>query len=51
MSAPGPADPCFEIVKRPTLAGGRRIRVVEILATGTNAGAQEHLYSLVTRMR
>jgi len=50
MSAPGPADPCFEIVKRPTLAGGRRIRVVEILATGTNGGAQEHLYSLVTRM-
>jgi glycosyltransferase involved in cell wall biosynthesis len=32
------------------LAGGRRIRVVQILATGTNGGAQEHLYSLVTRM-
>ena len=28
----------------------RRIRVVEVLATGTNGGAQEHLYSLVTRM-
>jgi glycosyltransferase involved in cell wall biosynthesis len=27
-----------------------RIRVVEVLATGTNGGAQEHLYSLVTRM-
>ncbi len=50
MSAPGPSDPCFEIVKRPKLAGGNRIRVVEVLATGTNGGAQEHLYSLVTRL-
>ena len=31
-------------------AGDRRIRVVEVLATGTNGGAQEHLYGLVTRM-
>ena len=30
-------------------AGGR-IRVVEVLATGTNGGAQEHLFSLVTRL-
>ncbi len=36
------------IVRR--LAAGRRIRVVEVLATGTNGGAQEHLYSLVTRI-
>ena len=27
-----------------------RIRVVEVLATGSNGGAQEHLYSLVTRL-
>ncbi|HSK52732.1 MAG TPA: glycosyltransferase [Clostridia bacterium] len=27
-----------------------RIRVVEVLATGSNGGAQEHLYSLVTRI-
>jgi glycosyltransferase involved in cell wall biosynthesis len=27
-----------------------RIRVVQVLATGSNGGAQEHLYSLVTRM-
>ena len=26
------------------------IRVVEVLATGTNGGAQEHLYGLVTRL-
>ena len=29
---------------------GERIRVVEVLATGTTGGAQEHLYGLVTRM-
>ena len=49
MGAPGPQDPCLELVDRPSLIGGQRIRVVEILATGTNGGAQEHLYSLVTR--
>jgi glycosyltransferase involved in cell wall biosynthesis len=27
-----------------------RIRVVEVLATGSNGGAQEHLYSLLTRV-
>jgi glycosyltransferase involved in cell wall biosynthesis len=31
-------------------AGADRIRVVEVLATGSNGGAQEHLYSLLTRM-
>lgn len=50
MGAPGPLDPCLEVVARPSLIDGRRIRVVQILATGTNGGAQEHLYSLVTRM-
>ena len=50
MSAPLPSDPCLEEVARPPLAGGRRIRVVEVLATGSNGGAQEHLYSLLTRI-
>jgi len=50
MSAPPPFDPCLETVARPSLAAGRRIRVVEVLATGTNGGAQEHLHSLVTRI-
>jgi glycosyltransferase involved in cell wall biosynthesis len=50
MSAPNASDPCLEPVARPSLAAGRRIRVVEVLATGTNGGAQEHLYSLLTRM-
>ncbi len=50
MNAPLAFDPCLELVERPALAGGRRIRVVEVLATSTNGGAQEHLHSLVTRL-
>lgn len=49
MSAPTPSDPCLEPVDRPVIPGGR-VRVVEVLATGTNGGAQEHLYSLATRI-
>ncbi len=45
-----PWDPCLTPLERPNLPGGRRIRVVEVLATGTNGGAQEHLFALVTRM-
>ena len=36
-------------VDRPS-TDGRRIRVVEILATGTNGGAQEHLFGLLSRL-
>lgn len=44
-------DPCFEPAVRLPLPGNRRrIRVVELLATGTSGGAQEHVYNLVTRM-
>ena len=49
MTAPQPWDPCLEPVDRPVLTAGR-IRVVQVLATGTNGGAQEHLQSLVTRI-
>jgi glycosyltransferase involved in cell wall biosynthesis len=49
MGAPMPWDRCLEPLPRPRVPGGR-IRVVEVLATGTNGGAQEHLYSLVTRI-
>jgi glycosyltransferase involved in cell wall biosynthesis len=49
MTAPSPTDPCFEVVERPPLTGGR-VRVVEVLATGTNGGAQEHLFALATRI-
>ncbi len=50
MSAPVPFDPCLTPLERSNLAGGRRIRVVEVLATGSNGGAQEHLHGLVARM-
>ncbi len=44
-------DPCFEPVIRLPLPESRgRIRVVELLATGTSGGAQEHVYNLVTRL-
>jgi glycosyltransferase involved in cell wall biosynthesis len=42
-------EPCLPADDRPPLAGGR-VRVVEIMATGTNGGAQEHVYSLVSRL-
>lgn len=44
-------DPCDAPITRLPLAAERdRIRVVELLATGTNGGAQEHLHNLVTRI-
>ncbi len=49
MSAPTQGDPCVEPVQRPVVPGGR-IRVVEVLATGTNGGAQEHVFGLLTRI-
>ena len=43
-------DPCVDgEPNRKPIAGGR-VRVVEVMATGTNGGAQEHVYSLVTRL-
>ncbi|MEO8461633.1 MAG: hypothetical protein ABI555_00345, partial [Chloroflexota bacterium] len=48
---PLPDDPCYQPVARLPLPGARkRIRVVELLATGSNGGAQEHVYNLVTRL-
>jgi glycosyltransferase involved in cell wall biosynthesis len=45
-----PRDPCLAPVERASITGRRKIRVVEILATGTNGGAQEHVYSLMKRL-
>jgi glycosyltransferase involved in cell wall biosynthesis len=45
----GPVEPCLEPSLREPLEGGR-VRVVEVMATGTNGGAQEHVFSLVTRL-
>jgi glycosyltransferase involved in cell wall biosynthesis len=41
--------PCAPQDERPPLAGGR-VRVAQIMATGTNGGAQEHVFSLVSRL-
>ena len=43
-------NPCIEALARGPLPDGDRVRVVEVLATGTNGGAQEHVYSLVSRI-
>ena len=43
-------DPCLETVPRPATVAAERIRVVELLATGTTGGAQEHVFGLVSRM-
>lgn len=44
-------DPCFEpVIRLPLPATRGRIRVVELLATGTSGGAQEHVFNLVTRI-
>jgi glycosyltransferase involved in cell wall biosynthesis len=45
-----PSDPCLEPIEHLPMPGPPRVRVVEILATGSNGGAQEHLYSLLTRI-
>jgi glycosyltransferase involved in cell wall biosynthesis len=50
MSAPPPWDPCLTPVDRLPLSSRNRVRVVEVLATGTSGGAQEHVYSLMTRL-
>ena len=53
MSDPDPFafDPCARPVTRLPLPSGRdRVRVIELLATGTNGGAQEHVHNLVTRL-
>ncbi len=42
-------EPCLDLHDREPLPGGR-IRVAQIMATGTNGGAQEHVFSLVNRM-
>ena len=44
-------DPCFEpVVRLPLPSSRHRIRVVELLATGTSGGAQEHVYNIITRL-
>jgi hypothetical protein len=40
-------DPCLTPIDRKRSAGRGRIRVVEVLATGTSGGAQEHVFGLM----
>jgi glycosyltransferase involved in cell wall biosynthesis len=50
MSSEPAWDPCLSPVRRRATRSRQRIRVVEVLATGTNGGAQEHVFNLVSRM-
>ncbi len=43
-------EPCADMAVSHRPIEGGRVRVVQIMATGTNGGAQEHVYSLVTRL-
>jgi glycosyltransferase involved in cell wall biosynthesis len=50
MARPTPDDPCLSPLEHFPMPGPPRVRVVEILATGTSGGAQEHLFSLLSRI-
>ena len=50
MTAPSMTDPCADVPERAPLGDGERIRVVQVLATGSNGGAQEATWSLVRGM-
>ena len=50
MGAPPAWDPCLVPAIHVAKPGPKRVRVVEILATGTNGGAQEHVYGLMSRL-
>jgi glycosyltransferase involved in cell wall biosynthesis len=50
MALPTTLDPCLAPLEHFPMPGPPRVRVVEILATGTNGGAQEHLFSLLSRL-
>lgn len=50
MTRPLPSDPCVAPMLHAPVPGRDRVRVVEVMATGTNGGAQEHVFNLVCRM-
>lgn len=50
MTAPLLTDPCLDQPVRTPLSGGRRIRIVQVVATGSNGGAQEHVWNLLERL-
>lgn len=50
MTPPLPDDPCLVPMVHAPIPGRQKVRVVEVMATGTNGGAQEHVYNLVNRL-
>ena len=50
MTRPLPSDPCVAPMVHRPVPGRGRVRVVEVMATGTNGGAQEHVFNLVNRL-
>src|SRR5258706_1464625 len=45
------ADPCFQpVIRLPLPQDKHRIRVVQLLATGSSGGAQEHVFTLLPRV-
>jgi glycosyltransferase involved in cell wall biosynthesis len=50
MTPPQPGDPCVAPMVHLPVPGRDRVRVVEVMATGTNGGAQEHVFNLVSRL-
>ena len=50
MNAPVTGDPCLDLPEHPPLPDGERVHVVQLVATGTNGGAQEHVAALLARI-
>ncbi len=50
MGPPLRGDPCLDPPIRLVLPGPPRVSVVEVMATGTSGGAQEHVYNLLSRI-
>ena len=50
VNAPAIGDPCLDLPDQLPLPDGERVRVVQLVATGTNGGAQEHVATLLARI-
>ena len=50
MTPPHRDDPCVAPMVHFPVPGPERVRVVQVMATGTNGGAQEHVINLVGRL-
>ena len=50
MTKPQPGEPCVAPMIHMPVPGRDRVRVVQVMATGTTGGAQEHVFNLVNRL-